>query len=86
MSVNINFIGNSWNSVTNLSVTRHGDTRVSCYGNKLIKLDHEFHHSIINNTSVVINSLNDQGKYLCLNKNNIPINIDYVHIAGMRGH
>ena len=57
---------------------------MSCDTNKFIKLDYEFHHSIIKDTSLVINSLTDQGKYLCLNNENIPVSIDYIFVAGTR--
>ena len=78
----INFIGNFNGLVTNHHVRRRGDTTILC-DNKLIKLDNEFHHCITNITSLVIISLDDQGKYLCLNEKNIPVSIDYIQIAGV---
>jgi len=77
------FIVNSLSLITNHNVVHQGDTTVSCDTNKFIKLDNEFHHFIVNFTSLVIISLTDQGKYLCLNKQNRPVSIDYILVAGI---
>jgi len=47
-----------------------------------VKVDNEFRYSMVNANMFVINSSQDQGKYLCLGHNNYPSKIYYIKVSG----
>lgn len=69
--------------ITEKIVQERGNTRISCRaGDMLVKVDNEFHHSMVTTNMFVVNSSQDQGKYLCLGHNNYPSRIYYVQVSG----
>ena len=62
---------------------RDDNVAISCDGGELlVKVDKEFHHTVITDDMLLVRLAEHQGKYLCLGEDNYPSMIHYVQLSG----